>query len=203
MGLMNLFENYMNNRIDKQEQIGKIDSEKATKTRDSLNYFIGNVKSLQENMKSKEQKDLELIQSGDLPVVQANGIILKGNELCHLYLPASRIEIKNETIGSEGGIGGVSLKVTNGITLHSGSTARHAIKKDVEHQYSGMLAITNKRILFVANEGKNITIQLNSLIGYKRGATEFSFSKEDKTEKFTLNNTKVPEMIEAILKAVM
>lgn len=54
MGLISVLEKYINIRIHKQGQSGEIDSEKATKTRESLNYFIESTKSLQESLKSNE-----------------------------------------------------------------------------------------------------------------------------------------------------
>lgn len=158
-----------------------------------LSFIKDNREKAKQVKKEKEAKKAEAeakliaklqnISSGNnLPVASSEGILLQKNEICYYRCSASRYETKTKTVGYEGGYAGLSFKVTKGVTLHTGGTRGHAVKKEVGVEYPGMLYITSKRIIFVADK-KHFVVNFAKIVGAKSYKDGFGVQ----TEKSTYN----------------
>ena len=106
-----------------------------------------------------------------LPVVRSQGAIVGNGETCHYSKPATFVKTKNVVVGHTGGHGGVSIRVAKGMSYRIGQSQSTAIRGNVQEKTSGILTVTNKRIIFSANKGafdKPIS-SLSSITPYKDG----------------------------------
>ena len=106
-----------------------------------------------------------------LPVEKSPvSVVLKPGEICYYQHPASVIVVKNETVGHTAGSQGISIRVTKGMTLHSGGTRGRAIKKNVFYDFPGFFTMTNKRILMTGEKGFDFPVEkLTALTSYSDG----------------------------------
>jgi len=118
-------------------------------------------------------------QQGELPIVRAN-IILQAGEMCHYAEQAVRLEPKTVTTGYTGGYAGVSFRVAKGVSLHTGGTSRKAIKENIMQKYQGQIYITNKRIVFVAQQ-KGFSMPLNKLVTVTLFSNAYQLHKDEVT----------------------
>lgn len=100
---------------------------------------------------SKEQIQ-RLEQRIELPVVYNSSLLLRNNEVAVYYSRATRQITKNRLVGRTSNYGGGSVRVTRGVSVHTGSSTSRSVYGDVTTHYAGELVITNERIVFVSNE---------------------------------------------------
>ncbi|MFL0198294.1 hypothetical protein ACJDU8_22415 [Clostridium sp. WILCCON 0269] len=129
---------------------------------------------LEKEAREKQLKQLEVQrqttfylyrQGKSLPRMRCNIILHKG-EICHLACGAKRYEVKNKSVGYSGGYGGVSFRIAKGVSIHTGRSRGHTIRRDISYEYVGTLYITNKRVIFTGSN-KNFSINLSKLLEYK------------------------------------
>lgn len=87
------------------------------------------------------------IQSGNLPRIQADKIILGSGEICHFVDVG--VAYTTKTRRQSNHMGG-SYHIAKGFTAHFGQTQSVPISEP--HYTKGVLYITNQRIIFVAQE---------------------------------------------------
>ena len=103
-------------------------------------------------------------------------VILTDGENCYYCQQASFAKTKNVVVGYTGGGAGASVRVAKGLSLHTGSSAKQAIRRDVVEKYPGLLTITNKRVVFSGTKGsfdKSLS-SLSAVTPYK-DAVAFQF----------------------------
>lgn len=157
-----------------------------------------------EQQREDEEIKARIRNGENMPVIEPiDGLILQKNEICHCACLSYRRETKNETVGYECGYGGVSLRVAKGVTLHSGGTRSHAVKKDVVHEYQGATCITNKRVVFLPfADGKSFSIPLRSLIGFSKQYDGYIFQKENNSYSVRLGKSEL-EIIDVVLTGAL
>lgn len=159
---------------------------------------------LAEQKRQDEEIKAKIRNGENMPIMQPiDGLILQKNEVCHCVCLANRQESKKETVGYEGGYSGVSLKVSKNVSLRSGGTRSHAVKKDVVHEYQGAICITNKRVVFLPfSEGKGFAIPLRSLIGFSKQFNGYIFHKENNSYSVTLGESEL-EIVDVVLTGAL
>lgn len=85
-----------------------------------------------------------------LPIVANTNIILSSGEACHYSGIANYMTVKNRVVGRKAGRKGVSIRIAKGVTYHTGGTKGKTIRGNVTEKERGSLFVTNKRIIFVA-----------------------------------------------------
>ena len=98
---------------------------------------------------------LSEIKKGDLPVVQADGVILQEGELVHWH---EKVAIFEHADGKEG----KTLTLTKGVSLTQGPITDHA-KRRWQSADAGTLYLTNKRII-IRGSGESSAIKFGSII---------------------------------------
>ncbi|MBS7400932.1 MAG: hypothetical protein KIG16_00255 [Eubacteriales bacterium] len=111
---------------------------------------------------SLEQHIENFTQNG-LPQIKVDRLQLTKGEVCHFYSEATHCKIKNRVVGYEGGYRGRSIRIVKGWSIRTGSTAKQAVRANVEFTTEGHLYITNKRIIFIAPANSK-TVNINSII---------------------------------------
>jgi hypothetical protein len=92
------------------------------------------------------------IQRGIIPFVETPSVFLKEGETAHFQSQAVRYITKNRVIGRTGGGGGLSYRASKNFTLHTGKASSQTIYGDVVGSFPGKLTITNRRIVFAAEQ---------------------------------------------------
>lgn len=87
------------------------------------------------------------------PIPRYSGIILRPGEELFYAAPAMMYSDKEKVTGYTGGGGGVSVRVAKGVTLHSGSSGRRAIREKVRDFKPGDIVVTTQRVVFTGSEG--------------------------------------------------
>lgn len=85
------------------------------------------------------------------PIVDYEGLFLPKDEVIIYAAPATSYVDKYKTVGYSGKSFGASIKVTKGLTIHSGEQGGELIRRSVRDSFTGVYIITNKRIIFVSN----------------------------------------------------
>jgi hypothetical protein len=127
------------------------------------------VKYLKPLLKKKAAADIA--NGAPLPVVAHSNVMLTPGEVCHYLASATFVKTKNVVVGHSGGHSGVSIRVAKGMSYRVGNSQSTAIRGNVQEKTSGLLSITNKRIVFSASKGafdKRIS-ELSAITPYKDG----------------------------------
>lgn len=98
------------------------------------------------------EQELQQIQAGGLPVLSSVPVILGEGEVGHFCAPARRYITKKKAVGRTGSGGGVSVRVAKGVSLRSGGGASQTVYDDVTDAFGGLVILTNRRIVFMANQ---------------------------------------------------
>ena len=111
-------------------------------------------KSEQENRNETymSDQDLQQIQAGGLPVLSSVPVILEEGEQAHFFAPARRYITKKKAVGRTGSGGGISVRVAKGVSVRSGGGASQTVYDDVTDAFAGRLILTNRRIVFLAEQ---------------------------------------------------
>lgn len=91
------------------------------------------------------------IRAGRLPQINTNTILLSKDEFCRFVDRAALLQDK-EVTRYEGRSSGFSIRLVKGLTYRVGSSRGIPIKEKVVNQITGILYITDRRLLFVAKE---------------------------------------------------
>lgn len=85
-------------------------------------------------------------------IVKEPGIQMNEEEVCFYSGPAKGFQDKEKVVGYTGGGAGVSFQIMKGISVHTGSSARKAIRENVRDYSDGTLYLTNQRVLLLATK---------------------------------------------------
>jgi len=93
---------------------------------------------------------LNTISEGKLPNIVTNNLNLADDEICHYMEKGYTFKDKTITTGYTGKSSGVSVKVMDGLTYRTGGSGSKAIRETQRTTYSGILYITNKRVIYTS-----------------------------------------------------
>lgn len=140
-------------------------------------------------------KLLEAIQQGNLPQIQANILMQKG-EVAHLECSCRLLE---EVSHREyvGGSSGFSFRITKGVYYRVGSYSGHPVTTtEMAKVDEGNLVITNQRIVFTGKR-KSLVIPYKKLIGFNlySDAIQFNVDNKVKPQYFAVDD---PDIIASV-----
>lgn len=98
------------------------------------------------------ERDIQQIQSGVLPVLSDVPVILAEGESARYFAPARRYVTKTKAVGRTGSGGGVSVRVSKGVSLRSGGGASQTVYDDVTDVFPGQIVLTDRRVVFMAKQ---------------------------------------------------
>ena len=143
------------------------------------------------HIQSIEEKKqlLAQIEQGQLPETKTT-VPLQNDEICHVDIDASRVEVKTVTKGYSGGSRGVSIRLMKGVSIRAGNYRGHAIKDQETILHPGKLVVTNKKVVFAAfNKGTSIPLKsitnveiYSNGIGIQKGETNYIFDIKKESE---------------------
>ncbi len=132
------------------------------------------------NKKALEEQLRELIDSNQIEPIVPRSVVPKKDELVYLEQSAVLKTVQNKLLGTTGSSGGVSVRVTKGMYLRTGSSGSKKIYGDVISEYPGTLAISNQRIVF-SNPKKGFEIPLSKLSSIESDFDTIIFQQGNKT----------------------
>ena len=94
---------------------------------------------------------IQQIESGILPVMNTSKLLLKRGEVCH-YVERAILITEKIVRHMEGASKGFSFRVCKGVTYRTGKFKGTPVEERIEEQTKGILYITNKRIVFIAEK---------------------------------------------------
>ena len=137
-----------------------------------------------EPIQSIEEKKQLLAQIEQGQLSETNTTIpLQNDEICHVDIDASRVEVKTVAKGYSGGSRGVSIRLMKGVSVRAGNYRGHSIKGQEKTLHPGKLVVTNKKVVFAASN-KGTSIPLKSItnveiysngVGIQKGETNYLF----------------------------
>lgn len=169
-----------------------------------LDSVMGNLGLQSADLQKRDQDELAYfkllweVDNGILPEIPAP-IILQKNEVCHLAVPADRLESKTVTVGRTGGSRGVSVRIAKGVTYRVGAARSQPIKAEVTQRHPGTLCITNKRVVFQAAK-KGVVAPIRSIVSMNAFSDGVEFQKGATTYLFQFKRA---ELVPMILTAVV
>lgn len=112
--------------------------------------------------------------------------ILYSDETIHFAAKAELLEHRTVYAGYEGGSHGVSVRIAKGVSYRVGSYKGKPIyQKTLETQGSGVLIITNKRVLFhPASSNKIVAIPLAKILSFRTGCDNFTIFKDGREKGY-------------------
>lgn len=118
------------------------------------------------------------IMSGQLPKFNPLTIILGQNESCH-FMDRAALVIKKTEKSYQSRRNGRSYRVTKGFTIHSSNTNTKPVVQEWYEYKTGVVFITNKRIIFVSTENgfEKKVRNLTAVIPYSN-AVSLQFSSQ-------------------------
>lgn len=136
-----------------------------------LSQLMGSLGLSADDVKLSKRREQELsyfrllaeIEQGNLPRI-SSPVSLAKNEICHFAASASRRESSTVHTGFTGGSAGMSLRLMKGLTVRTSSFRGRPVMKSVTTQYPGTLIVTNKKVMFSANN-MGFTIPYTKLDG--------------------------------------
>lgn len=134
--------------------------------------FVGIVQLISGKKKSRNsKKGKTLAPTDNLPIDTAPNIILAEGEICHYCGSAVHIKTKNVVVGYSGGSRGTSVRLIKGVSVRVGSSKAAPVRGDVQERSSGILSITNKRIIFSSTQKSfdNKIASLSAMTPYDKG----------------------------------
>lgn len=116
--------------------------------------FLVGIVQLISRKKSKNKKGVKTLAPEEpLPVIITSNLILSADEVCHYSQQATYVKTKNVVIGYSGGSRGTNIRVAKGVSFRVGASKAAPVRGDVQEKTTGILSITNKRVVFSANKG--------------------------------------------------
>lgn len=139
-----------------------------------------------EEVQDEEQfseKDLAMVPEGynKVPylklgnmIVKEPGIQMNEGEVCFYVGPAKGFQDKEKVVGYTGGGAGVSFRIMKGVSVHTGSSAKKAVRENVRDYSNGKLYLTNQRVLLLAPKyGFSVTLPKLAQVSYSNGSLCF------------------------------
>lgn len=123
---------------------------------------------------------LNALEKGSLPIINNVSIVVQKNEVAHWQINATLLTPKTITTGYTGGSRGVSIRVMKGVSYRIGSSRSTPIRESVTIRNSGVLVVTNKRIIF-AGSGKSFSIGYKQLLSFDPYSNGIGLQKESGT----------------------
>lgn len=108
-----------------------------------------------------------------LPVTVCPGLLLSSGEVCHICENIKIGKVKNVSVGSVSNQSGGSVWIARGLSVHSGTSRSRTIRADVFDANSGMLYITNKRVV-AASPKYSFNERLTSIVTIRLYSDGFS-----------------------------
>lgn len=105
----------------------------------------------------------------------------KGEAIIYAAL-AIEFEDKEKVVGYTGKSSGASVRVAKGLTLHTGGRGGKAIRENVRETTSGDYILTNKRVIFIANN-KGFEYKLDKITAVKPTGSNTLYIQAGKTIK--------------------
>ena len=119
----------------------KTDDEKKLPKKEKGGFFSSAIKKLTTDERMDE------LDKGNLPIENSGSVMLAKDEVCHFHSSVTYIKVKERVIGYKGGGAGVSFRIAKGLSIHTGSENKKAVRGNVVQEEKGSLTITNKRII--------------------------------------------------------
>jgi len=88
------------------------------------------------------------------PIVNYSELFLQEDEKIIFATPAQTFLDKEKILGYTGKSGGVSFRVSKGVSVRTGQTASQAIRGNVRDSNYGDLIVTNKRVVFTGKDDR-------------------------------------------------
>ena len=95
---------------------------------------------------------IKQIKDGEIPKINISNLILKEDEYCCYVDNAETYRDKTITTGYTRKGAGVSFRVTKDLSYHTGGGGSQAIRETQRTTYSGILYLTNKRVIFTSQK---------------------------------------------------
>ena len=95
---------------------------------------------------------IKQIKNGEIPKINISNLILKEDEFCCYVDNAETYRDKTITTGYTRKGAGVSVRVGKGLSYHTGGGGSQAIRETQRTTYSGILYLTNKRVIFTSQK---------------------------------------------------
>lgn len=106
-------------------------------------------KDYNQSIKSIMPKEaIRQIKEGKIPRINISNLILKEDEFCCYVDNAQTYRDKTITTGYTRKGAGVSVRVTKGLSYHTGDGGGQAVRETERTTYFGLLYLTNKRVIF-------------------------------------------------------
>lgn len=112
-------------------------------------------------------------------IIKDPSLSLKPGEVCFYEGKAVAYHEKNVVTGYKGGGAGISVRVAKGLSVHTGSGAKQAVRENVAEKYSGTFYITNSRLVLLAPKyGFDIPVnKVSSIRNFNDGIEIYSRGK--------------------------
>lgn len=133
--------------------------------------LVGIVQLITRKKSRNSKKSRTLAPTDSLPIDTAPNIVLMEGEICHYCGPAVHIKTKNVVVGYSGGSRGTSVRIAKGLSVRVGSSKASPVRGDIQDRSSGILSITNKRIIFSGTKKSfdNKIASLSAMTPYDKG----------------------------------
>lgn len=161
--------------------------------------LVGITQLISNRKRSKSAGHKALAHTDALPIVMESNLLLSQGEVCHYSGAATHVKTKNVVVGYSGGSRGTSIRIAKGMSVRLGAHKAAPVRGDVQERTSGVLSITNKRVVFSGNKGafdKKITA-LSAVTPYQN-CIAFQFGNQ----QYPLE-TSEPEYVYEILARII
>ena len=113
-------------------------------------------------------------------IIKTPPLSLQKDEVCFYFGKAKSYHKKNIVTGYKGNGAGVSLRITKGVSIHTGGSGKQAIRQDVIESYNGQFFVTNKRFILLADKyGFSVSIpKILQVQRFRNGFTFYLASKQ-------------------------
>lgn len=105
-----------------------------------------------EETKRKVELTESIKSGGEVPTILNVPLALQKNEVCYYEGSGTRLIKREKVTGYTGRSAGVSFRVAKGVTMRTGGGRGQPIRQTVTDRYGGTLYITNKRVIFLADQ---------------------------------------------------
>lgn len=117
-------------------------------------FFLVGIVQLISQKRRKDKKTVKTLNPNEpLPVIITSNLLLSAGEVCHYCQQATYVKTKNVVVGYSSGSRGTSIRVAKGVSFRLGASKAAPVRGDVHEKTTGILSITNKRIVFSSNKG--------------------------------------------------
>ena len=93
---------------------------------------------------------IQTINNGKIPNIQETNLNLSNDEICCYMDRAYTYDDKIVTTGYNKKNNGVSFRIAKGVSYHTGESNAKAIREIQRSTYSGILYLTNKRVIYTS-----------------------------------------------------